>query len=216
MKRPPMDQQAIARLYRIAFGLAVFTVVFNIAEGLVSTYFGYEDESLTLFGFGVDSYIEVVSGVGIAHMIWRIRRHPESNPDRFETTALRITGFAFYALAAGLFLIAVYNIATAHKPLTTLWGVIVSLISITVMWALVWAKRQVGRRLGSEAILADAGCTQVCIYMSAILLVASAVYMVARIPYIDAVGTIALAYFSLREGRESFEKASGKKCCSCA
>jgi divalent metal cation (Fe/Co/Zn/Cd) transporter len=149
-------------------------------------------------------------------MIWRIRRHPESNSDRFEKTALRITGFAFYTFAVGLFPIALYNIATAHKPLTTLWGVVVSLISITVMWVLVWAKRQEGRRLGSEAILADASCTQVCIYMSVILLVASAVYMLAGIPYIDAVGTIGLAYFSLREGRESFEKASENTCCSCA
>ena len=90
------------RFRRAAFGLAAFTVLFNIAEGLVSTYFGYEDESLALFGFGLDSFIEVVSGLGIAHMILRIRRHPESSTDAFERTALRITGLAFYGLVVGL------------------------------------------------------------------------------------------------------------------
>ena len=74
-------------LYNIAFGLAIFTIVYNIAEGLISTYLGFEDESLALFGFGSDSFIEVISGLGIAHMIIRIQRKPNSNRDNFERTA---------------------------------------------------------------------------------------------------------------------------------
>jgi hypothetical protein len=81
--------------YRLAFGLALFTIAYNLLEGLFSTYFGYEDESLALFGFGVDSFIEVVSGLGIAHMVLRIQRRPESNRDEFERTSLRITGTLF-------------------------------------------------------------------------------------------------------------------------
>ncbi len=63
-------------LYKIAFGLALFTIVYNIEEGLISTYLGFEDESLALFGFGSDSFIEVISGFGIAHMILRIQNYP--------------------------------------------------------------------------------------------------------------------------------------------
>jgi divalent metal cation (Fe/Co/Zn/Cd) transporter len=200
--------------YRIAFGLALFTIVFNIAEGLVSTYFGYEDKSLTLAGFGADSFIEVVSGLGIAHMIARIQRHPDSRADAFERTALRITGFSFYGLVVGLFAMSIHNILSGHKPTTTLWGIIVSVISITVMSVLVWRKRQVGKQLGSEAILADAECTRVCIYMSIVLLAASAVYELTRIAYIDVMGTLGIAYFSFREGRECFEKAAGTGCCT--
>lgn len=203
------------RPYRIAFGLAVFTVLFNIVEGLVSTYFGYEDGSLALFGFGVDSFIEVISGLGIAHMVWRIRRNPDTNTDPFERTALRITGFAFYGLVAGLLAMSIYNTLTGHKPTTTIWGVIVSVISITIMWALVRGKRNVGRQLGSQAILADAECTRVCIYMSILLLVASVFYELTRIGYVDTIGTLGLAYFSFKEGRECFEKAAGNLCCSC-
>lgn len=204
------------RLYKIAFGLAVFTVVYNVVEGLVSTYFGYEDESLALFGFGIDSFIEVISGLGIAHMTWRIQRFPESNRDRFERTALRITGFAFLILTAGLLVMSIYNIWTAHKPETTIWGVIVAVVSICIMWALVYGKKRVGRQLNSDAILADAECTMVCIYMSVVLLVASAIYEMTGLVYVDAVGTLGLAYFSFKEGRECFGKASGESCCCCS
>jgi len=63
-------------LYKRAFILALFTILFNIIEGLVSIFFGYSDQSLTLFGFGVDSFLEVISGFGIAHMVIRVRSNP--------------------------------------------------------------------------------------------------------------------------------------------
>ena len=203
------------RLFNIAASLAVFTIVYNLGEGLISTWLGYEDESLALFGFGTDSFIEVISGLGIAHMVVRIRRQPESNRDKFERTALRITGFAFYALVFGLVITSVYNIWQGHMPITTFWGVIISSISILVMWFLVVGKRKVGNKLNSEPILADANCTMVCVYMSVILLISSGIYELTGIGYIDSVGTLGLAYFAFKEGRECFEKANSDKYCAC-
>jgi divalent metal cation (Fe/Co/Zn/Cd) transporter len=208
----PLDTK---RFYIIAFTLAIFTILYNIAEGLVSTYFGYQDESLALFGFGFDSFIEVLSGFGIAHMVLRIQRQPDSHRDDFERTALTVTGYAFYALVIGLTATSIYNFWTGHKPETTLWGVIISLISIAVMWILVYYKRKVGRQLNSKAILADAECTKVCIYMSLVLLVSSGIFAITNFAYIDALGTLGLAYLSFQEGRECFTKAKGNNHCSC-
>jgi Predicted Co/Zn/Cd cation transporters len=208
----PADQN---RFYRIALGLAVFTILYNIAEGLISMYFGYQDESLTLFGFGADSFIEVLSGFGIAHMVLRIQKNPQSNRDDFERTALMVTGYAFYALVIGLAATSMYNLWIGRKPETTLWGVIIALISIAVMWVLVVRKRKVGRQLNSAAIFADAECTKVCIYMSLVLLVSSGVYEVTRFAFMDTLGTLGLAYLSFKEGRECFEKAKGNNHCSC-
>src|SRR5215510_2756868 len=87
-------------LYRLAFRLAVFTIIYNIAEGCIASWLGFKDESITLFGFGIDSFIEALSGFGIAHMILRIWRNPDASRTAFEHTALRVTGFAFYILAA--------------------------------------------------------------------------------------------------------------------
>jgi len=203
------------RLFKIGFRLALFTILYNIAEGLISMYFGYKDESLTLFGFGADSFIEVLSGLGIAHMVLRIQRHPDSNRDNFERTALTITGYSFYVLVIGLSGTSMYNLWIGRKPETTLWGVIISVISIGVMAALVYGKRKVGSQLNSDAMLADAECTRVCISMSVILLLSSGVYELTKFSFIDTIGTLGLAYLSFKEGRECFEKVKKNSHCSC-
>jgi divalent metal cation (Fe/Co/Zn/Cd) transporter len=203
------------RLYRIAFALAVITVLSSIVEGIASTYFGYEDESLTLLGFGADSFIEMISGLGIAHMIMRIQRQPDSDRNNFERTALQITGYAFYILVAGLVTTSIYNLWIGHRPTTTMAGVVIAALSIAVMWALIYGKTKVGSELKSDAILADAACSRVCIYMSVILLAASGVYELTKVGYIDSIGTLGLAWLSLKEGRECFEKAKNDTHCTC-
>ena len=203
------------RLYKLAFALAIFTIVYNIAEGIISTYLGFDDESLALFGFGADSFIEVISGLGIAHMIIRIQMQPNSNRDNFEKTALRITGYAFYALVVALVITSIYNIWIGHRTVSTFWGIVISSVSILVMWFLVLGKRRVGKKLNSDPILADANCTMVCVYMSVILLVSSGIYELTGIPYIDSIGTLGLSYFAFTEGKECFEKVRSEKYCSC-
>ena len=206
---------SLERLYKLAFGLAIFTIFYNTAEGVISTWLGYEDGTLSLFGFGADSFIEVISGIGILHMVLRIQSNDDSKRDTFERTALKVTGFSFYLLVAGLVVTSIYNIYNGHKPATTFWGIIISIVSIVIMWILVVAKKRVGRQLSSEAILADAECTKVCIYMSVILLVSSVVYEITSFAYIDSIGTLGLAYFAFTEGKECFEKAGSDKYCCC-
>jgi len=208
-----LSQKAMQSYYwQIALWLALFTIFYNIAEGLISVFFGISDEALTLFGFGVDSFIEVMSGLGILAMVLRIRQNPNTSRTRFEITALRITGTAFYLLVVGLGVTAVYNLFNTHKPQTTLPGLIISVVSIAVMWALVMGKRKIGRALNSMPILADANCTMVCIYMSLVLLVSSLIYELTGFGFIDSIGALGLIYFSIQEGRESFDKAKGLEC----
>jgi divalent metal cation (Fe/Co/Zn/Cd) transporter len=204
------------KLWNWALWLALFTIIYNLAEGIISTFFGIQDEALTLFGFGVDSFIEVLSGLGILAMVIRIRRNPEAPRTQFERTALRITGTSFYLLALGLAVTALYNLISGNKPVTTLPGIIISLISIAIMWALVMGKRRVGNALHSAPILADANCTMVCIYMSLVLLASSLIYQVTGIGWMDVLGAAGLIYFSINEGREAFEKAANPDLlCTC-
>jgi divalent metal cation (Fe/Co/Zn/Cd) transporter len=211
-----LTQISINKYWQYALWLALFTIFYNFAEGLISFYFGDQDETLTLFGFGVDSFIEVISGIGILAMVLRIRQNSDTPRSQFERTALRITGASFYLLAAGLGITSAYNLFTAHKPATTLPGLIISLISIAIMWALVMGKRRVGQALNSSPVLSDANCTMVCIYMSVVLLVSSLIYQFTGIGFVDSLGAVGLIYFSVSEGNEAFEKAAGIKndCCS--
>lgn len=200
------------KLYIKAYLLSLFTIFYNIIEGIVSMLLGYRDEVLTLFGFGVDSFIEVLSGVGIAIMIMRIQQNPYSAKSRFEIRALKITGIAFYLLSAGLLAGIFVNIINQHRPETTFWGVIISIVSIAVMIWLMNAKKKIGRQLNSEAIIADANCTKVCVYMSIVLLVSSLIYEFTGFAYADVMGAAGLVWFSFSEGKEAFEKARGIGC----
>jgi len=192
--------------------LSLFTIFYNIIEGIVSIALGYEDQTLTLFGFGIDSFIEVMSGIGIAVMILRISRNPESSKNKFEISALKITGTAFYLLSAGLLAGTILNVINGHKPETTFWGIIISLISIVIMTWLMMAKKRVGQKLNSQPIISDSNCTKICVYMSVVLLVSSLLYELTGFIYADAIGALGLIYFSFNEGREAFEKAKGKEC----
>ncbi|HEY6007323.1 MAG TPA: cation transporter [Geobacteraceae bacterium] len=205
-------------LYRTASLLALFTIGYNILEGAVSVFMGASDETLSLFGFGLDSFVEVVSGVGIWHMLRRVQQGGEERRDEFERRALRITGSSFYVLTVGLVLMAGLNLYGQHRPETTFWGVVISLASISFMWALIHYKTKVGRALGSAAILADAACSRACLYLSLVLLAASAGYEVTGLGSLDSIGAVVIAWLSWREGREAFGKAKGLACscgCSC-
>ncbi|MGA2142497.1 MAG: cation transporter [Brevinematales bacterium] len=198
-------------LWNIALLLAVITVFYNFLEGLASVYFGTSGETVSLFGFGIDSFIEVMSGIGVWHMIVRIKNNNNENSDDFEKTALKITGISFYILTAGLAVTIAYNIYTGHKPQTTVWGIIISSISIIAMTILMRFKLNTGKILKSAAVIADANCTRTCLYLSIILLLSSAAFQIFKIGFIDTIGAIGIAYYSFKEGRESMEKAAGKK-----
>jgi divalent metal cation (Fe/Co/Zn/Cd) transporter len=202
----------LAALYARATYLALFTIIYNLGEGLLSIWLGAADETLALFGFGVDSFIEVISAIGVWHMLRRIRANDNKTLDAFEQRALRITGAAFYLLTVGLIASAGINLYTEHRPETTFWGIVISLGSISFMWYLIAQKTKVGRVLNSAAILADAACSKACLYLSAVLLLSSLGYELTGIGSLDAIGALLIAWFSWREGKEALAKASGLGC----
>lgn len=205
------------KLYIRANFLALFTIFYNLVEGVASVWLGTADDTLALFGFGVDSFIEVVSAIGVWHMLRRIKENAGETRDDFEQRALRITGAAFYVLSAGLAVTAVMNLYRQHRPETTVWGIVISLLSMSFMWFLIRQKTMVGTALGSPAILADAACSRACLYLSTVLMVSSVGYQLTGIGSLDAIGAIMIAWLSLREGREAFGKARGMACsCSCS
>ncbi|MDT0642660.1 cation transporter [Zunongwangia sp. F363] len=204
------DKEKVQKGLHYAMILSVITIAYNTIEGIVSTFFGASDETLALFGFGLDSFVEVLSGVGIAHMIYRMKRNSINERDKFEITALRITGTALYILTAGLIVGAGISIFNQSEPETTMAGIIVAGISILTMYFLYAEKMKVGKKLDSKPIISDAKCTKTCFYLSFILLASSLIYEIWQIPYIDALGSIGIAWYAWKEGKEAFENAKSK------
>ena len=212
-----MKAPSTASLLNVALTLGLVTIGYNIIEGAVSIWFGFNDDTLALLGFGVDSLVEVISGAGIVHAVLRMRKSAVESRDQFERQALRITGWAFYLLVAGMVIGALLNLLQGSRPVTTVPGIIVSLVSIATMWWLMSAKMKVGKALHSEAIIADANCTKTCLLLSVVLLAGSVLYELFHIGLVDAAGSVGIAWFAWREGKESLEKArTGKLGCCCS
>ncbi len=204
------------KLVKAALILSFITIGYNLIEGGVSVFFGLKDGTLALLGFGIDSFVEVVSGLGIAHMILRMKSSQVKSRDEFERFALKITGTSFYVLTAGLIVGVILNIIQNVKPDTALPGIIVSAISIVTMSFLMKYKLNVGKELNSDAIIVDAHCTKTCLNLSIILLASSILYLFLKIGYIDIIGSLGIAYYSFKEGKESFEKSKSETlACTC-
>jgi hypothetical protein len=104
---------------KIIFWLSIITVMYNFAEGVISIFFGAKDGTLTLLGFGIDSFVEIVSGIGILHMVIIMKNTAVKSYDKFGISALKITGTGFYLLTLGLTVGVVINLINRQKPQTT-------------------------------------------------------------------------------------------------
>ena len=117
-----------------------------------------------MVGFGLDSIIEVSSGLII---LWQFR-HPR--PESREKTALRLMAFSFFGLAAYVTAESIRSLLTGHQPDSSPVGIALAATSLVVMPFLSWAQRRTGRALGSNAVAADSTQTLLCTYMSAVML----------------------------------------------
>ncbi|HAI76692.1 MAG TPA: hypothetical protein DCM08_10635 [Microscillaceae bacterium] len=213
LTHPIQSHPQARQLWRWAYYLSIFTILYNLAEGLLATILGAEDDAITLFGFGLDSFIELISAAGVLLMVRRIQTQPDSHRPAAEVTALRVTGYAFYGLCIVLAAMAIQSLISQQSPKTTFWGIVISSISIGVMLFVIYSKIYLGKQLQSAPLVADARCAIICVYMSIILLVSSGLYELFRFYYIDAIGTLGLIYYAYQEGKECFEKAAGTHHC---
>ena len=160
-----IDRAALIRRGRY---LEYFTVGYNSLEGLIAIGTGLIAGSIALIGFGFDSFIEVTSGITL---IWRLRADlNEEHRERVEAISLRIVGVCFIVLALYVIKNSVWSLFKHEAPDESLIGIILAAVSLIVMPLLVRAKRRVARSINSSALMADSKQTELCTYLSAILL----------------------------------------------
>ena len=153
------------RLGRRAQLLAATSVTYNVVEAVVAITAGLVAGSVALVGFGLDSIVEVSSGLII---LWQFR-HPL--PESRERLALRMLAVSFFALAGYVSFESVRALVAANRPDASPVGIALAIASLIVMPVLSWAQRRTGRALGSNAVVADGTQTLLCTYLSAVLLV---------------------------------------------
>jgi divalent metal cation (Fe/Co/Zn/Cd) transporter len=143
--------------------LEYFTVGWNAVEGLVAFIAGARAGSISLVGFGIDSFIEVTSG---AALLWRMSVDPDAERrEQSEQTALKIVGVCFLGLAAYIAYESVSDLVQKQAPQHSLTGIVLACVSLVVMPILSRAKKRVGGELASSAMRADAMQTEFCFYL---------------------------------------------------
>jgi divalent metal cation (Fe/Co/Zn/Cd) transporter len=163
-----IDTPSRSALVRRGRNLEYFTIGYNSLEGLIALVAGLVAGSIALVGFGFDSLIEVISG---AVLLWRLHADiDEARRERVEEISLRIVGVCFLSLAAYVSYDSVKSLIKREVPHESLPGIILAAASLVVMPLLVRAKRKVARGINSGALMADSKQTELCTYLSAILL----------------------------------------------
>lgn len=187
-----------AALHRRAQVLAWATIAWNVVEAVVAIGSGLVAGSIALVGFGVDSTIEVFAA-GV--VLWRLRGLGE---DR-ERRALRLIGVSFFALAAFVVAESVRVLLGGADPDSSTAGIVLAAASLVVMPALAVAKRRTGQRLGSAVVIADSVETELCAYLSAILLLGLVLNASVGWSWADPVAALFIAGLAAREGREAWQ-----------
>ena len=191
--------------------LEYFTVAWNSIEGLIAVVAGIVAGSISLVGFGMDSFIEVVSG---ATLLWRMSVDADAQTRRRnEGLSLKIVGGCFVALSVYIAYQAARDLFGAKAPEHSIPGIVLACVSLIVMPILSHAKRRVGIALGSAAMRADAKQTDFCAYLSAILLAGLALNALFGWWWADPLTALIMAPIIAKEG---FENLQGKACDNCS
>jgi divalent metal cation (Fe/Co/Zn/Cd) transporter len=194
----PVNADRRATLHRRVRLIVGITITYNVLEGIIAVSAGAAASSAALIGFGLDSFIEVLSAVAVA---WQFTR---KDPERWEKPTVRAIGIAFFALAAYVTVDAILALAgvdaVEHSPV----GIAIAVASLIVMPALAWVEFRIGRELGSRSVQADAKQLLLCVYLSGTVLVGLLLNSLFGWAWADSVAALVVAALAVREGVEAW------------
>jgi cation diffusion facilitator family transporter len=200
-----LNRQAATRRGKL---VEYFTIAWNSLEGVVAVVAGALAGSISLVGFGIDSFIEVTSG---SVLLWRMSVDGDVfNRERNEKLSLRIIGVCFLALSVFVGYEAVSTLITRKAPERSIPGIILACASLVVMPLLSRAKKRVGKALGSTAMHADAKQTDFCVYLSAVLLGGLLLNALFGWWWADPIAALVMAPIIFKEGVDGMR---ARTCC---
>ena len=198
-------------LHRTALLLEYFTVGYNIFEAAASIAFGSQAGSIALIGFGLDSIMESLSGLVL---IWRLRRHDPITPgeeEHVERKAQRFVAMTFFILSAYVLYESLVKLITQEIAQPSPGGIIIALLSIAIMPMLATRKQEIGKAIGSPALIADSKETLACAFLSMSLLVGLLANALSGFWQADPIAGLFISLFLLWEGYEGWQEPTDNK-----
>jgi|SRR5262252_199814 len=199
-----LRERAVYRGKRLEY----FTIAWNTLEGIIAVVAGGLANSISLVGFGIDSFIEVTSG---SALLWRMMvDRDEVKRERNERLSLKIVAGCFLGLSAYIAYESISDLVHRKAPERSIPGVILACVSLVVMPLLSRAKKRVGKELSSPAMHADARQTDFCFYLSAILLAGLLLNATLGWWWADPLAALSMVPIIAKEGIDALK---GRTCC---
>lgn len=191
-----------------ALALAFFTVGYNVAEGAVAIVGSWLSGSTALWGFGLDSVVESLSGLVMVWRFWNFGLDADEEQfEKVEEKASRLVGWSFFILGGYVILDAGYALYQRHVPEASVLGIAIAVASLVFMPLLFVLKYRLGKALGSRSLVADSKETLACVLLSAALLAGLGAYAIWRWWWIDSAAAVVIALLVLREGYETLHES---------
>ncbi len=199
-------------LHKKALSLSYFTVGYNVLEGIVSIIAGSLAGSIALVGFGLDSFVESLSG---SVMIWRFRKHgkmTKEEEERVEAKAIRLIAYTFFILGTYILYESVKKLCFHEIPHPSLLGIIIAIVSMIVMPVLFYIKYRTGKSINSKSLMVDSKQTLACAFLSVALLIGLGTNYLYGLWWADPVVGVIIVIFLIKEGYTALKEG---KVCSC-
>jgi cation diffusion facilitator family transporter len=204
--KPQITTMALAQ--RRALALSILTVGYNILEGVASVVAAALSGSTALFGFGLDSFVESLSG-GV--MIWRFWCYgidaEDEEIERIERKASRLVSYSFFILGGYVTLDACTSLYRHEAPEPSILGLVIAISSVVAMPLLFLAKYRLGKHIGSPSLVADSKETLACVMLSVALLIGLGLNYLLRIWWVDSAAALVIGALIVREGWRTFEES---------
>ena len=200
MFKLPIAAVMDSNLHKKALSLSYFTVGYNISEGVVSILAGLLAGSIALVGFGLDSFVESLSG---SVMIWRLRKHgkiTEEEEEKVERKAVRLIAYTFFILGAYVLYESIEKLYVHEIPDPSLLGIIIAIVSLMVMPILFYLKYQTGKSMGSKSLIADSKETLACVFLSGTLFIGLGLNYLYGFWQADPVVGLVIVVYLAKEG----------------
>ena len=185
------------------------TIIWNLLEGIISVGAGLLAGSIALIGFGFDSFIESISG---GALLWRLHLDAPERREQAEYVALKLVGISFLLLAGYVAFDAIKSLIQREPPEASYIGIAIAALSLVVMPFLARAKRKVAIQLNSRALQADSRQTDICAYLSAILLGGLLLNAAFGFWWADPLAALVMTPIIAKEGVEALR---GEQCDDC-
>ncbi len=199
-------------LHKKALSLSYFTVGYNVLEGIVSIIAGSLAGSIALVGFGLDSFVESLSG---SVMIWRFRKHgkmTKEEEERVEAKAIRLIAYTFFILGTYILYESVKKLCFHEIPNPSILGIIIAIVSMIVMPVLFYIKYRTGKSINSKSLMVDSKQTLACALLSVALLIGLGTNYLYGLWWADPVVGVIIVIFLIKEGYTALKEG---KVCSC-